>query len=523
MIGVQTGAGLVGHADFGPLFRHWLESASGIGGATSELEAFYTLSDARPATDRVWSCDAWREPWLQSLLGDLPDDAARERALGDVAALVAGDADVVITGQQPGFLGGPLYTLYKVAATVVLAEVRTAAGRPTIPVFWSGDDDDDLREALQPVIWDPELGVLLRHEAHGRRGLGNDRMVGALSAGDIASGAASWLDTMAGRNALAGDLAGLWRSAVEQGDDWSSLQRRAMLRFFRGRGLLVVHGRDPLLHGAAEPIYQQLWTRRDALRDAARHGGAQLTASGYSAAVTEPSIQRFLHLGRDGRRQPLAAEHKGQLPPASDLRPGVVARSLVQDWLFQPAGVVVGPGEVAYLKQLRPVYEAFGLPRAPLLPRLFAQLGPAGHGAFRTWALGVAGREERVAGDHVGHAAARVASSARSELLAVLRAEGGVATDRVDALADQVQRRWTRHLEGVVRREHRRRRDDPGAGQAAWLRPDTRRQERALAAFAAAALWGDEFPEALAHASRRYFDAGLDNDWREFLLTVPEP
>ena len=67
-------------------------------------------------------------------------------------------------------------------------------------------------------------------------------------------------------------------------------------------------------------------------------------------------------LTRMADRNRLAADHRGRLPEASELRPGVVARSLVQDWLFRPAGVVAGPGEVAYLKQLRPVYEAFALP-----------------------------------------------------------------------------------------------------------------------------------------------------------------
>jgi hypothetical protein len=200
----------------------------------------------------------------------------------------------------------------------------------------------------------------------------------------------------------------------------------------------------------------------------------------------------------------------------------VVARSLVQDWLFRPAGVVAGPGEVAYLQQLKPVYAAFELPRSPLIPRLFAQLGPAGHGAFRTWALGVAGRDDKVSDETFDGAASRVAAAARSELMAVLRGEGGVASDRADALAEQIQRRWARHLEGVLHRE-RRRRDDPTAGQVAWLRPDGRRQERALAAYGSAALWGDDFVEGLAHAARRHIDAGLDADWREFLLTVPEP
>ena len=523
MIGVQTGAGLAGHADFGHLFRDWIRGRGDLGGATAELQSFFSVDGATPAPGNVWSSDEWREPWLAELLADQPTDAARERVRADVAALAAGQADVVITGQQPGILGGPLYTLYKVAAAVVLAELRTAAGRRTVPMFWSGDDDDDLREALQSVAWDPGRGVLLRHEDHGRRGQSADRMVGELPARDIAAGTSRWLDELADRNDLARDLAGLWREAVADDMGWGRLQRCAMLRVFAGRGLLVVHGNDAAMHAAAAPFYRDLWAGRNRLRAAARSGATHLAALGYPAAVTEPSIQRFLHLGRDGRRQPLAAEHKGQLPAAGDLRPGVVARSLVQDWLFRPAGVVAGPGEVAYLKQLTPVYTELDQPRAALLPRLFAQLGPAGHGAFRTWALGVAGREEHLPVEEFDGAAGRVAAAAHTELLAVLRGEGGVAAERADAIAAQVQRRWTRHLEGVLQRERRRRQDDPGAGQVAWLRPDGRRQERALAAFGAAALWGDDFVEALAHASRRHLDAGLDGDWHEYLLTVPEP
>jgi uncharacterized protein YllA (UPF0747 family) len=345
-----------------------------------------------------------------------------------------------------------------------------------VPVFWSGDDDDDLREALAPVAWDPDREVLFRHEGHGQRGLASDRMVGELPAPDIAGGTAAWLAGLAGRNALAGDLARLWHDAVADGLSWSRLQRRAVLRLFADHGLLVVHGNDAALHAAAATFYEQLWAQRDQLRDAARRGGRQLTAAGFAAAVTEPSIQRFLHLGREGRRQPLAAEHAGVLPDAATLRPGVVARSLVQDWLFRPAGVVVGPGEVAYLKQLAPAYEAFGLPRAPLLPRLFAQLGPAGRGAFTAWAMDLADREPESGEDKLEAVAQRAAAASRSGVQAVLREEGGVGPERLPALTDQVLQRWARHLEGLLRREQKRQRADSGAGQPSWVRPEGRRQ-----------------------------------------------
>lgn len=523
MIGVQTGAALAGHADFDQLFRDWLAGTAALGEATDELQAFLNTDRGSAVAGHAWQDRRWREQWLADLLPDLPSEAARTQAREGVALLQDGRADVVVTGQQPGFLGGPLHTFYKVAATVILAELRTAAGRPTVPLFWSGDDDDDIREALQPVAWDPLRKTLLHHAAQGRRGLAADRMVGALPAVEIAAGAAAWLEEMADRNSLARDLAAIWRGAIGEDLSWARLQRRALLRVFGEQGLLVVSGNDPDLHAAAAPFYERLWQERARLRDAARTGGRRLTAAGYAAAITEPSIQRFLHLGREGCRQPLAAEHTGGLPLARDLRPGVVARSPVQDWLFNPAGVVVGPGEVAYLKQLGPVYDAFELARSPLLPRLFAQLGPAGLGAFQTWALGLAERPTSADTADLDAAAQRVTAMVRNELLAVLRGEGGVPVDRLEELTSQLLRRWTRHLTGVLQREQRRRRDDPGAGQPAWLRPEGRRQERALASVAAAALWGEPFIAALAHACRRHVDTGLDGDWREYLLTVPAP
>lgn len=522
MIGVQAGADLTHHADIDRIFRAWLGGDEHLGHASDELQQ--CLSGDHPRTPgRIWQDATWCERWLAEMLADCPDDADRQRVQEQVAHLVAGEAEVIITGQQPGFLGGPLYTFYKIATAIVLAELRTMAGRPTVPVFWSGDDDDDLREALQPAAWDPGRGVLLHHELRASRGLGADRMVGELPAREFAAGSARWLAEQRERHALSGDLAALWQTAIADEMSWGALQRRALLRVFTGRGLLIVRGNDADMHAVAAPIYERLWDGRNEVRAAVRAGAARLEAGGFGPAIGEPSIQRFLHRGAGGMRRPLARDHAGGLPSASELRPGVVARSPVQDWLFRPAGVVIGPGEAAYLKQLCPLYRLLELPRAPLLPRLFAQLGPEGHGEFRAWAMGLADEVlPRPANDDQDRTR-QVAGMAREDLVSLVADQTGAAAGRAEQLADQIVARWSRYLRGVIDREQRRRRDRTGAGQPAWLRPDGRRQERSLAAFAAAVLWGDEFTDALAHAGRRHVDAGLDQDWREYLLTVPQP
>ena len=53
---------------------------------------------------------------------------------------------VVVTGQQPGLFGGPLYTLSKAVAAVLWADRLERAGQPAVAVFWVATEDHDFRE-----------------------------------------------------------------------------------------------------------------------------------------------------------------------------------------------------------------------------------------------------------------------------------------------------------------------------------------------------------------------------------------
>jgi uncharacterized protein YllA (UPF0747 family) len=58
-------------------------------------------------------------------------------AATNAARLAEPGAAAVVTGQQAGLFGGPLFVLYKALATRVVARrVEAARGRPVVPVFW---------------------------------------------------------------------------------------------------------------------------------------------------------------------------------------------------------------------------------------------------------------------------------------------------------------------------------------------------------------------------------------------------
>ena len=53
----------------------------------------------------------------------------------------------MVTGQQLGIYGGPLFTIYKTITTILLARKwEKKLNRPVVPVFWLADEDHDFEE-----------------------------------------------------------------------------------------------------------------------------------------------------------------------------------------------------------------------------------------------------------------------------------------------------------------------------------------------------------------------------------------
>src|SRR5690606_279826 len=77
--------------------------------------------------------------------------AARER----LERFVEEGGAMVTTGQQAGFLTGPLYTVFKAVSAVVLARhLEEALGCIVLPVFWIASDDHDWAEVNHAYLLD---------------------------------------------------------------------------------------------------------------------------------------------------------------------------------------------------------------------------------------------------------------------------------------------------------------------------------------------------------------------------------
>lgn len=319
------------------------------------------------------------------LAAQLRTRGAPPQAQAAARQLAAPGTVAIVTGQQAGLFGGPLFTLLKGLTAIALA--RRAAeehGVSAVPVFWVDAEDHDLDEVRTCVVPDQELALQrldLDAAADPGRPVAGVRLpesIGALidelrQAMPPTEFSADTLDSLSAAYAPG-------RGMVEAFSRW--------LDALLGRhGLAVFDASDP----AAKPLVASVFERELALRGEtarlAAGAGARLTSRGYHAQVT-PADGAVALFRLNGGRLPIrlggdafAVGEQTYSPEAltrlvreqpQTFSPNVLLRPIVQDSLFPTAAYVSGPNELGYLGQLREVYRQFGVPMPLIYPRLSA-------------------------------------------------------------------------------------------------------------------------------------------------------
>ncbi|HXV15084.1 MAG TPA: bacillithiol biosynthesis BshC [Candidatus Krumholzibacteria bacterium] len=355
-------------------------------GTTTLFRDFVARADA-PVHRRLRGFRAQDEAWRHVLGTARGVDArlvermaAENQALGAsretierVRGLADGRTRAVITGQQPGVAGGPLLSLYKAASAVALArEIEVRWKTPCVAVFWLGSDDDDFAEIRDLFLVSDTLsvvGVSLDGTAHapGRR------------VGDVAGTAVARSWDAVSPFLPKGDSAARIDAIVRGGDDLGRIAARVLMELAHG-SIAVIDGREPLLRDSARTTILEFFDREDAIRGLVVAGGDALLADGYHAQL-DSSSDSGLFLVREGTRQRIPAEARATARAAfahdvGAASPGVVARNLIQDSVFAPVAVVLGPAEIAYRAQLARVYDIMGVDTPVVFPRLGATFVP---------------------------------------------------------------------------------------------------------------------------------------------------
>lgn len=311
--------------------------------------------------------------------------AAREAA----ARLSDPRAVAVVTGQQAGLFGGPFYTLLKALTAIkVAARVSAEVGVPAVPVFWIEAEDHDWNEVNACRVLDAEMRPQTVT-------LGTPLGAGEGTVASVRLDPAIFFAIDILRSALPATeftdevLERLGR-AYQPGVGMSEAFGRWLESVLGELGLVVYDASDPEAKPlAAEVFARELESPGESTRLALESGRA-LIDLGYHAQVV-PHADNVALFRLDGIRRPIhfregqfvigdheivgvgALREEARAEPAS-FSPNVLLRPLVQDTLFPTVCYVAGPNELAYLAQLKPIYERFGIPQPLFVPRAAATL-----------------------------------------------------------------------------------------------------------------------------------------------------
>jgi bacillithiol biosynthesis cysteine-adding enzyme BshC len=316
---------------------------------------------------------------------------ASPQAFANLNRLRAGAA-AVVTGQQVGLFGGPMFAIYKALTAVKLAEEATAAGIDSVPIFWLATYDHDLAEVNHVALPGPD--GLLRTMATSSHGVAG-APVSDVRLGDeilpVVEEAASLLGDSEATQFL--------RESYRPGETLGTAYARLYARLFASWGVILLDASDPELHHVAAPIYRAAIERAEELDAALLSRGQSLETAGYEQQVKVTASSVLLFTLRDGARTPIHRREGpnknaefviGSEPGAEKLSstelldriaaspenfsPNVLLRPVVQDYLLPTLTYGGGAAEAAYFAQVGAVYEKLLGRVTPIVPRFSATL-----------------------------------------------------------------------------------------------------------------------------------------------------
>jgi len=278
---------------------------------------------------------------------------------------------VVVTGQQPGLLGGPLYAFAKAVAAARWAAELEASGEPAVAVYWIATEDHDWAEVASAVMPTPEglrtfdLGADPQPLAPvGMRALGPQmaEVLAALAAAGPGERYGEWLAQV-----------GRWyRPDARFGEAFA----RLLAGMLGERCPLLLDSMHPALKAAERPWLRRVVERRAAIEEALERQDARVQERGHSLQVSPQRGASPLFLLSQGERRRIEWRGAGSwgLRGREDgggtvdellriidenpgvITPGVLARGAIQDAVLGTFLQVLGPGELSYMAQVAAVY-----------------------------------------------------------------------------------------------------------------------------------------------------------------------
>ena len=349
------------------------------------------VDDVGAQLERVMARSFPREQLADILTAQNKIFHAGNKSFENIGLLRKPSTVAVVTGQQVGLLGGPLYTIYKTLTAIKLCKDLRKLHRNVnfIPVFWLETEDHDFAEANHATVLDAAgtpVTISYAPAAPVDETSPNRGAVGALKFDDSIDAAVALMESTLSKSDFHDDLVRLIRSCYKPGADFGTAFGTLMQALFPEAGLVLVNPLDPEIKKLLIPVFRKELDSSPRVSEAIISQTAMIEDR-YHAQVKARTINLFMlwkngRYGIDPRRDRGDYWLKGtrQYFTKDDLHamleneperfsPNVVLRPICQDYLFPTVCYVGGPGEVAYFAQFKTAYGVFDMSMPVIYPR----------------------------------------------------------------------------------------------------------------------------------------------------------
>jgi len=332
-----------------------------------------------------------REDLINIILGQYKDFQPSKQTISNIEGLGTDNTIAVVTGQQLGIFGGPMYTIYKTITAIKLSSFLNDKfpDYNFVPVFWIEGDDHDFDEIKYFNIIDNQNNLKKISYDDGLKEEINRGSTAKIKLNKNFDDVFQQVNDTLRENDFKSDVMELLKNSYQSGQTLEYSFRSLMFQIFDEEGLIIFNPGDTKVKEILKPVFEK------EIRDFRAHTDTLVTRSAeleeiYHAQVKVKPVNLFIS-EKDGR---YSLEPDGKIFKVKNKRisytedellqiltksperfsPNVLLRPICQDYLFPTGFYVAGPAEIAYFAQITPLYDYYAMEAPVIYPRASATI-----------------------------------------------------------------------------------------------------------------------------------------------------
>jgi bacillithiol biosynthesis cysteine-adding enzyme BshC len=324
----------------------------------------------------------------------IPQDIAREittlnkelnannKSIKNCKSLENENVLTVITGQQVGFMGGPLYTLYKIITSIKLCNfLKTNFKIKAIPIFWAATEDHDFDEINHSYAMkkDNEVGKFSFKWKDKGASISEFIVNESLNSAFL-----NFLKTYSPQEQKA--IKSVFK--YNKGVNFADSTLKALHTILKDHGIVIV--KPELLRPFVKEFFLDVSKQQKNIKDKLKEQHNTLKSLNYTTPLN-PNNYGGLFTTKNGTR--VRVEDHRNIEKAikeSPIKfsPDAALRPILADKVFPNIISVLGPGEIDYRAYLRPIYNILEVQQPLLFPReRFVCLEPKDNFLFKKYKI----------------------------------------------------------------------------------------------------------------------------------------